>query len=67
MAPSLCESCQNMRPVRTVRSRFLLCALARADAEFPKYPAQPVVRCDGYRVRCGATPGTPAEPPCKDT
>jgi hypothetical protein len=46
---SLCESCENAREVRTARSRFLLCQVSFADALYPKYPPQPVVRCDGYR------------------
>ena len=49
--PSLCESCENMRAVRTARSRFLLCELALADPDYPKYPPQPVAQCDGYRHR----------------
>ena len=47
--PSLCETCGNVREVRTARSRFLLCELSLTDAVYPKYPPQPVVRCDGYR------------------
>jgi hypothetical protein len=39
-----------MREVITPKgSRFLLCQLSRTDPAFPKYPPQPVVRCDGYR------------------
>jgi hypothetical protein len=49
MAPSLCESCRNVREVRTVRSRFLLCQLSATNDVYPKYPPQPVVRCDGYQ------------------
>jgi GNAT superfamily N-acetyltransferase len=30
-------------------SRFLLCQLSSRDPAFPKYPPQPVVRCEGYR------------------
>lgn len=63
MTRSLCESCANMREVRTTRSRFLLCELALADAEYPKYPPQPVVRCDGYRPRADAKPAEPSDPP----
>jgi hypothetical protein len=48
MKTSLCESCKNMREVRTARSRFLLCELSVTNAAYPKYPPQPVVRCDGY-------------------
>jgi hypothetical protein len=49
---SLCETCASMREVITPKgSRFLLCQLSRTDPAFPKYPPQPVVRCDGYRPR----------------
>lgn len=63
--PSLCETCKNMREVRTARSRFLLCELSLQNAAYPKYPPQPVVRCDGYQPRDEATeqpPGDPADP-----
>ena len=49
MTTSLCETCKNVREVRTARSRFLLCELSVTNAAYPKYPPQPVVRCDGYR------------------
>jgi hypothetical protein len=50
MIQSLCETCASMREVVTPkRSRFLLCRLSTSDPAFPKYPAQPVVHCDGYR------------------
>ena len=48
---SLCDTCKNMREVRTARSRFLLCELSVTDAAYPTYPPQPVVRCDGYQLR----------------
>ena len=51
MTTSLCETCKNMREVCTARSRFLLCELSFTNADFPKYPPQPVVRCDGYQPR----------------
>lgn len=51
MMQSLCETCQNMREVRTARSRFLLCELSVTNVTYPKYPPQPVVRCDGYQSR----------------
>ena len=41
-----------MREVITPKgSRFLLCQLSTTDPAYPKYPPQPVVRCDGYRPR----------------
>jgi hypothetical protein len=49
---SLCETCASVREVLTPRgSRFLLCQLSRTDPAYPKYPPQPVVRCDRYRPR----------------
>jgi hypothetical protein len=51
---SLCETCRSGREVRTARSRFLLCELSLTNAAYPKYPPQPVVRCDGYRPRTDA-------------
>ncbi len=52
MIQSLCEKCASMREVIAPKgSRFLLCQLSRSDPAFPKYPPQPVVRCNGYRPR----------------
>ena len=52
MTPSLCETCAWMREVVTPKgSRFLLCRLSQTDPDYPKYPLQPVVRCDGYRKK----------------
>ncbi len=51
MTTSLCETCQNMREIRTTRSRFLLCELSVTDAGYPRYPPQPIVRCSGYQPR----------------
>lgn len=52
MTHSLCETCVSMREVITPKgSRFLLCQLSRTDPAYPKYPPQPVVRCDGYQPR----------------
>ena len=49
---NLCETCALMREVITPkRSRFLLCRLSQTDPAFPKYPPQPVVRCDGYQPK----------------
>jgi len=51
MTQSLCETCRWMREVTTPRSRFLLCELSKTDAAYPKYPAQPVVRCEGHQQK----------------
>ena len=52
MTPSLCEACAWMREVVTPKgSRFLLCQSSKTDPDYPKYPQQPVVRCEGYRKK----------------
>ena len=61
MMPSLCETCENVRAVCTAKSRFLLCQLSATNAAYPKYPPQPVVRCDGYRPRNDADEGEPGD------
>jgi hypothetical protein len=41
-----------MREIVTPKgSRFLLCTLSQSNAAFPKYPAQPVTRCDGHQPK----------------
>jgi hypothetical protein len=52
---SLCESCKNMREVRTARSLFLLCELSIVNEDYPKYPPQPVVQCEGYKRKDAVT------------
>ncbi len=50
MTRSFCETCAWMREVVTPKgSRFILCRLSQTDPNYPKYPPQPVVRCDGYQ------------------
>jgi hypothetical protein len=52
MPQSLCETCAWMREVVTPKgSRFLLCHLSQTDRAYPKYPRQPVVRCDGHQKK----------------
>jgi hypothetical protein len=63
MTTSLCESCRNVREVRTARSRFWLCELSATDAAYRKYPPQPVLRCAGYEPRDQAGPGNPGTEP----
>jgi len=65
MMQSLCETCRNVREVRTARSRFLLCELSVTNAAYPKYPPQPVARCDGYQNKDGSTQAKPDDPPGK--
>jgi hypothetical protein len=63
MTPSLCETCRNVRQVRTARSRFLLCELSVTNSAYSKYPPQPVVRCEGYQPRDEQGPAARADPP----
>jgi hypothetical protein len=61
MMRTLCDTCGNVREVRTARSRFLLCELSFTNAAYPKYPSQPVARCDDYRPRNDADEGEPGD------
>jgi hypothetical protein len=57
---SLCESCRHLREVVSRKgSRFLLCLHSQHDARFPKYPSQPVLRCDGFELKELATSRPP--------
>lgn len=48
---SLCEACRYKRDVVSGKgSRFILCQRSLAEAGYPKYPPQPVVRCGGFAV-----------------
>ena len=51
MIESLCETCANMREVRTAKSRFVLCQLSAANNGYPKYPPQPICRCAGFEPK----------------
>jgi hypothetical protein len=52
MRLSLCEKCNRLREVISGKgSRFLLCEHSRVDSRFPKYPAQPVTRCEAFVKR----------------
>ena len=45
----LCATCTHVQVVRSSKaSTFYLCRLSEVDARFPRYPALPVRRCDGY-------------------
>jgi hypothetical protein len=56
MTQSLCETCVWMREVITPKaSRFLLCQLSKTSAAYPKYPPQPIVRCEGFMQRKAVT------------
>jgi len=47
---SLCDTCRLMWEVVTPKgSRFLLCQLSMSNVVYPKYPRQPMVRCQGHQ------------------
>lgn len=49
---SLCSTCSHVRTVVSgTGSKFLLCRLSQERNQFARYPPQPVVRCDGYKVK----------------
>jgi hypothetical protein len=56
-----------MREIRTARSRFLLCELSVTNTDFPKYPRQPVVRCDGYQPKGEVKQTEPGDSSDRDT
>jgi hypothetical protein len=46
----LCASCVHSHPIPSSKgSTFIRCELSFTDVNFPRYPALPVIRCDGYR------------------
>jgi len=48
----LCDRCRHQKVVRNTRgSSFSLCARAREDDRYPKYPRLPVTRCPGFEER----------------
>jgi hypothetical protein len=45
----LCTNCRYARVVKNERgSAFFLCERSKTDARFVKYPALPVIACEGY-------------------
>lgn len=52
VAVGLCLKCQYVRMVKNARgSVFFLCEKSKTDAQFPKYPAMPIIACPGYQKR----------------
>jgi len=48
---SRCSTCSKVRKIVSgTGSTFLLCRLSQTDKRYPKFPPQPVVRCDGYEI-----------------
>jgi hypothetical protein len=49
VSAGLCADCANVKVMLSAReSVFYLCRLSFTDSRFPKYPALPVLNCDGY-------------------
>ena len=48
----LCPHCRYVMFKQNDRgSAFLLCTRSAGDPRYPKFPPQPVARCDGYQLR----------------
>jgi hypothetical protein len=48
----LCDTCRHVRVITSDRgSRFIMCELAKTDPRFRRYPALPVLACQGYERR----------------
>lgn len=65
---SLCETCEHLREIISgTGSRFLLCRLSQTDPRFPKYPPQPVIRCNGFKPRTSEITALPPDDPKSNT
>lgn len=52
-----CADCRHAEVVTSSRkSTFYWCRLSATDPRFPKYPALPVLACDGYARRLAGRP-----------
>jgi hypothetical protein len=50
--PGLCGACRHSRSIETQRgSIFRLCERSLTDRRYERYPALPMIRCDGFEVR----------------
>ena len=53
----LCADCRYAREVVSGKgSRFLYCLRSEADKRYARYPALPVLRCEGYKARPQSVP-----------
>ena len=48
MTQSLCESCRDARSDHAQVTLLALRIVENRTSAYPKYPPQPVVRCEGY-------------------
>ena len=59
----LCARCVHARVVTSAKgSSFVLCGQSATDTRFPKYPALPVLRCDGFVAAASPAQGEAASP-----
>ena len=50
-AAGLCAACRHSRLITTTRgSEFRLCERSATEPAYPRYPALPVVRCQGFET-----------------
>jgi hypothetical protein len=57
MKAGLCDSCIYKSVVPNERgSHFIFCLLSKKDPAFPKYPALPVLECEGYTMKDDSAP-----------
>ena len=48
----LCASCTHAKTIESSKgATFIRCELSFSDPRFARYPALPVVRCEGYSSR----------------
>ena len=63
VSAGLCADCANVKVMRSDReSIFYLCRLSFTDPRFAKYPALPVLSCEGY-VQGPAPDSATRDPP----
>jgi len=56
----LCASCQHSRTITSSKgAAFTRCELSFTDPRFERYPALPVIRCEGYTAQ--RLPSSPEE------
>ena len=49
ISPGLCAACQHARLLRSGKgSHFVRCGRSDREADYPRYPRLPVMRCAGF-------------------
>ena len=60
--PGLCADCRHAQRLASKRSHFLRCRKSDEDPRFARYPALPVVACEGYEAGAGRGAGRAPDP-----